>query len=163
VLNAAQAVRQEIRNETPVLTATQRGIPNTSGVSPPPAAQYQGTAAVKSSTKPRASSQGRGDIFGLGSGIRVAVDCPAASLGCNPIYSGIENGLPFGGVSESCLPFTTRVSRVGVNGVIAQLVERRVRNAKVRSSTLLDSTIPFNLNFKGLNVLQPDSLFLVIH
>ena len=61
------------------------------------------------------------------------------------------------------MAFTARVSRVGVSGVIAQLVERRVRNAKVRSSTLLDSTILFNPNFKGFNVLQPDSLFLVIH
>ena len=48
-------------------------------------------------------------------------------------------------------------------GVIAQLVERRVRNAKVWSSILHGSTIPFNPNFKGLNVLQPDPLFLVIH
>jgi hypothetical protein len=118
---------------------------------------------VKSSTKPIASSQGRGDIFGLGSGIRVAVDCPAASLGCNPIYSGIENGLRFGGVTASCLPFTAWVFLAAASGVIAQLVERRVRNAKVWSSILLDSTIPFNPNFKGLNVLQPDSLFLVIH
>ena len=163
MLNAAQAVRQEIRNETPVLTATQRGIPNTSGVSPPPAAQYQGTAAVKSSAKPSASSQGRGDVFGLGSDIRGAVDCLAVSLGCNPIYSGIENGLRFGCVSALCLHFTARVSRVGVSGVIAQLVERRVRNAKVWSSILHDSTILFNPNFKGFNALQPDSIFLVIH
>tara|TARA_B100001142_G_scaffold111332_1_gene113296 strand:+ start:67 stop:342 length:276 start_codon:yes stop_codon:yes gene_type:complete len=41
--------------------------------------------------------------------------------------------------------------------------KRLIRNAKVRSSTLLDSTIPFNPNFKGLNVLQPDSLFLFAH
>ena len=38
-------------------------------------------------------------------------------------------------------------------GVIAQLVERRVRNAEVWSSILHGSTIPFNPNFKGLNVL----------
>ena len=50
-----------------------------------------------------------------------------------------------------------------VYGAIAQLVERLVRNEKVSGSTPLSSTIHFNLNFKGLNVLQPDSLFLVIH
>ena len=48
-------------------------------------------------------------------------------------------------------------------GVIAQLVERRVRNAKVCGSIPHGSTIHFNPIFKGLNVLQPDSLFLVIH
>ena len=52
---------------------------------------------------------------------------------------------------------------VNVYGAIAQLVERLVRNEKVSGSTPLSSTIHFNLNFKGLNVLQPDSLFLVIH
>ena len=29
-------------------------------------------------------------------------------------------------------------------------LKRLIRNAKVRSSTLLDSTIPFNPNFKGV-------------
>ena len=148
VRNAAQAARQEIRNETPVLTATQSGMPSTRGCSPP-SAQYQGTAAMKSSAKPSASSRGRGDVFGLGSGIRAAAECPAGGSGCNPICAGIENGLRFGGGTASCPPFTARVCRVVASGVIAQLVERRVRNAKVCSSILHGSTIPFNPFCKG--------------
>ena len=85
----------------------------------------------------------------------------AGQGGC--FWVGIENGLRFCGGAASCRPFTMRVCRVVASGVIAQLVERRVRNAKVWSSILHDSTIPFNPNFKGLNLLQPDFLFWVIH
>ena len=101
--------------------------------------------------------------MGAGSGIRAAADCPAARLACNSFCAGNENGLRFGGVKASCPPFTAWVFLAAASGVIAQLVERRVRNAKVCSSILHGSTIHFNPNYKGLNVLQPDSLFLVIH
>ena len=80
-------------------------------------------------------------------------------LRLQPNCPGNENGLRFGGGTASFPPFTARVCLVVASGVIAQLVERRVRNAKVWSSILHDSTILFNLNFKGLNVLQSDSLF----
>ena len=84
-------------------------------------------------------------------------------LRLQPNCPGNENGLRFGGGTASFPPFTARVCLVVASGVIAQLVERRVRNAKVWSSILHDSTILFNPNFKGLNVLHPDSLFLVFH
>ena len=48
-------------------------------------------------------------------------------------------------------------------GVIAQLVERRVRNAKVCGSIPHGSTIPSNSIFELLNALQKYSHFLVIH
>ena len=89
----------------------------------------------------------------LEQGIRVAAACPAARLAGNPIYAGNENGLRFGGVKASCPPFTARGCRAVAVGVIAQLVERRVRNAKVCGSIPHGSTIHFNSIFELLNAL----------
>ena len=77
-------------------------------------------------------------------------------LRLQPNCPGNENGLRFGGGTASFPPFTARVCLVVASGVIAQLVERRVRNEVVYN------VFSSSCNHKNTDVLIEYQFFYVL-